>query len=150
MVCGQCAECKNIKGDIYISADSKSNQPWQVTLLSCLSSIVTVILLIALIFVLKLGYEGVKAGEMGTMLGFFGIIMLIILIPLFIVMILATIGIFKAKRWAVIFLFTFTCICFPIGFFTLAVGPIIFMGVMFFLGLMLWAEIMCLKSSCYN
>jgi len=109
-----------------------------------------VILLGAIIFVLKLGYEGVRAGEMGTMLGFFGVIILIFLIPLFITMIVVTVGVFKAKRWAVIFLLTFTCICFPLGFFSLAIDPLIFVGVMFFLGVMFWAEIMCLKSPYYS
>ncbi len=119
-------------------------------MLFSLSVIVTVFLLTVLIFILKLGYEGLKAGEMGNMLGIFGVIILLFLIPLFIVMIIVTVAIFKAKRWALIFLLTLTSISFPIGFFTLAIGPIIFIGVMLFLGVMMWLEIRGLKSDYYS
>jgi len=102
------------------------------------------------LFLSKLAYEGFKAGEMGTMIGIFGIIFLVFLFPLLILMIIITIGVFKKRRWTLIFLLILTCISFPFGFFALVVGPVLFLGVMLFLGLMLWAEIVCLKSPYYR
>ena len=135
---------------IKVSTDTKLHPPWQGTMLAWLSVIEMVFILMAFLFLLKLAYEGFKAGEMGIMIGIFGIIFLIFLFPLLILMIVITIGIFKEKRWTLIFLLVITCISFPMGFFTLAAGPVIFLGIMLFLGLMLWAEIICLKSPYYR
>jgi hypothetical protein len=133
-----------------ISTDTKPRPPWQGTMLAWLCVFQTFFTLMTFLFLLKLAYEGFKAGEMGVMIGIFGIIFLVFLFPLLILMLVITIGIFKEKRWTLILLLVVTCISLLAGFFSLAVGPVIFLAVMLFLGLMLWAEIICLKSPYYR
>ena len=135
---------------IKVSPDTELHPPWQGTILAWLCVFQTFFTLMTFLFLLKLAYEGFKAGEMGTMIGIFGIIFLIYLFPLLILMIVITIGIFKEKRWALILILVVTCISFPVGVFSLAAGLVIFLGVMLFLSLMLWAEIVCLKSPYYR
>lgn len=133
-----------------ISTDTKLHPPWQGTMLAWFCVFQTFFTLMAFLFLLKLAYEGFKTGEMGIMIGFFGIILLTFLFPFLILMIVITIGIFKEKRWTLILLLVVTCISLLVGFFSLVAGPVIFFIVMTFLGLMLWAEIICLKSPDYR
>ena len=133
-----------------IPTDTKLHPPWQGTMLAWLCVFQTFFTLMTFLFLLKLAYEGFKAGEMGIMIGIFGIIFLAFLFPLLILMIVITIGIFKEKRWTFITLLIFTCISLLAGVFSLVAGPVIFLLVMPFLGLMLWAEIICLKSPYYH
>jgi hypothetical protein len=135
---------------IKVSTDTKLRPPWQGTMLAWLCVFQTFFTLMTFLFLLKLAYEGFKAGEMGIMIGIFGIIFLAFLFPLLILMIVITIGIFKEKRWTFITLLIFTCISLLAGVFSLVAGPVIFLLVMPFLGLMLWAEIICLKSPYYH
>ena len=134
---------------IKVSTDKKLHRPWQGTVLAWLCVIQTFFILMVFLFLLKLAYEGFKAGEMGVMIGIFGIIFLVFLFPLLILMIVITIGVFKEKRWTLILLLVITCISLLAGVFTLVAGPVIFLSVMPFLGFMLWAEIVCLKSPYY-
>ena len=135
---------------IKVLPDTELHPPWQGTMLAWLCIFLTFFTLMTFLFLLKLAYEGFKAGEMGVMIGIFGIIFLVFLFPLLILMIVITIGVFKEKRWTFITLLIFTCISLLAGVFSLVTGPVIFLLVMPFLGLMLWAEITCLKSPYYR
>ncbi len=132
------------------SPDTELHRPWQGTMLAWLSVFQTFFTLMTFLFLSKLTYEGFKAGEMGAMIGIFGIIFLVFLFPLLILMIIITIGVFKEKRWTFVLLLVVTCISLLVGLLSLVTGPIIFLLVTPFLGLMLWAEIICLKSPYYH
>ena len=130
--------------------DAELHPPWQGTMLACLCVFQTFFTLMFFLFLSKLAYEGFKAGEMGTMIGIFGIIILVFLFPLLILMIIITIGVFKKRRWTFILLLVVTCISLLGGILSLVTGPVVFLLVTPFLGLMLWAEIVCLKSPYYH
>ena len=129
--------------------DKALHPPWQGTMLAWLCVFQTFFTLMFFLFLSKLAYEGFKAGEMGTMIGIFGIIILVFLFPLLILMIIITIGVFKKRRWTFILLLVVTCISLLGGILSLVTGPVVFLLVTPFLGLMLWAEIVCLKSPYY-
>ncbi len=129
--------------------DAALHPPWQGTMLAWLCVFQTFFTLMFFLFLSKLAYEGFKAGEMGTMIGIFGIIILVFLFPLLILMIIITIGVFKKRRWTFILLLVVTCISLLGGILSLVTGPVVFLLVTPFLGLMLWAEIVCLKSPYY-
>ena len=134
---------------IKVSPDTELHPPWQGTMLAWFCVFQTFFTLMTFLFLSKLAYEGFKAGEMGIMIGIFGIIFLVFLFPLLILMIIITISVFKKRRWTFILLLVVTCISLLGGILSLVTGPVIFLLVMPFLGLMLWAEIICLKSPYY-
>ena len=122
-------------------------RPWQGTALGILCLIG--ILLIAL-FVGKLGYEGFRAGEMGNMIGIFAVSGLIFLIPLVILKVIMAIGILRGKKWAIILMLVFTALSIMGGILSITLGFVVFLGVILYHGLLMWAEIICLKHPYYN
>ena len=131
-------------------ANTGTSRPWQATMLAWLSIAGALLALIIVLFVTKLAYEGFAAGEMGTMIGIFGVVGLLFLLPWLILSIVLAIGNFKGKKWSLILSLIFTLIGIPAAFFTLAIGPAVFLVVIFFLGLLLWVEIICLKHPYYH
>ncbi|MQY76740.1 MAG: hypothetical protein GH155_03840 [Spirochaeta sp.] len=132
------------------TTDIGKSRPWQAAVLAWLSIAVALLALIISLLVIKLAYEGFAAGEMGTMIGIFGAAILIFLLPLLVLSAVITIGNFKGKKWSLILSLIFTGLGFPAAFFTLAIGPAVFLAVILFLGLMLWVEIICLKHPYYH
>ena len=131
-------------------ANTGTSRPWQATMFAWLSIAGALSALIIVLFVTKLAYEGFVAGEMGTMIGIFGLVGLLFLLPWLILAIVVAIGNFKGKKWSLILSLIFTVIGIPAAFFTLATVPAVLLVVMFFLALMLWVEIICLKHPYYH
>ena len=131
-------------------ANTGTSRPWQAAMFAWLSIAGALSALIIVLFVTKLAYEGFAAGEMGTMIGIFGVVGLLFLLPWLILAIVVAIGNFKGKKWSLILSLIFTAIGIPAAFFTLAIGTTVLLVVMFFLGLMLWVEIICLKHPYYH
>ena len=127
--------------------NNRISRPWQGTALGIFSIIG--ILLITLL-VGKLGYEGFKAGEMGIMIGIFAVSGLIFLIPLFILKVIMAIVILRGKKWAIVLMLVFTALSILGGIFSVALGFIFYIFVMLYHGLLMWAEIICLKHPYYN
>jgi len=132
------------------TTDTGSSRPWQATMLSWLSIAGALLALIIVLFVTKLTYEGFAAGEMGIMIGIFGAVGLLFLLPWLILSIVAAIWNFKGKKWSLILSFILTIIAIPVAFFTLTIGPASFLLVIFFLGPILWLEIICLRHPYYH
>lgn len=132
------------------TTDTGSSRPWQATILAWLSIAGALLALIIVLFVTKLTYEGFAAGEMGTMIGIFGAVGLLFLLPWFILTIVAAIGNFKGKKWSLILSLILTLLAILVAFLTLTIEPAGFLLMIFFLGPVLWVEIICLKHPYYH
>jgi hypothetical protein len=134
------------RADLFVEKPvPRAALPWQGVVLASLSAVDTALWLLAVLFVAKLGYEGFAAGEMGIMVGMFGVLWLFFMLPVLALKAVVTVYIIRCRRWSVVAALVISGVSIPAGVLSLAVGPEVFAGVMLFLGLMLWAEICCLK-----
>ncbi|MBW1714855.1 MAG: hypothetical protein JRJ77_03380 [Deltaproteobacteria bacterium] len=133
-----------------VSTNIEPKRPWQGILLAWLSLAAMLIVFLIVVLAIIFGYAGFAGGEMGTMIGIFAAVGLIFLIPLLITIIVVTIGLFKRKRWSVVLALVITCFGILGGFFTLRAGFSFYLVVMFYLGLMSYAEIICLKHPYFH
>jgi hypothetical protein len=118
--------------------------PWQPVLLTWLNAAGAAFAAAAVLFIGRIAWEGFRAGEMGIMVGILMLATLCFLVPWLAAKTVVTIGLFRRRRWAFVLSLVFTSIGLAGSFFTLAAGPVVLLGVLAYLGLMLWSEIVCL------
>ena len=135
---------------IRILAASGPRRPWQATLLAWLSLVAVLFLFLIVVLSVIFGFAGFKGGEMGTMIGIFAAVGLLFLLPLLVFSIVAVVGLFKGKRWALILALVLTSLGILGGLFSLANGLPSLLPTMIFCALLLLLEIICLKHPYYQ